>query len=32
MSDEDNAMYSEKWHDLVNSTADEFDELAKLML
>lgn len=31
MSDEDNAMYSKKWHDLVNSTADEFDELAKLM-
>ena len=31
MSDEDNAMYSKKWHDLVNSTADEFDELAKLL-
>ena len=27
MSDEENAMYSKKWHDLVNSTADEFDEL-----
>ena len=27
MSDEDNAMYSKMWHDLVNSTADEFDEL-----
>ena len=27
MSDEDNAMYSKKWHDLVNNTADEFDEL-----
>jgi hypothetical protein len=27
MSDEDNAMYSEKWHDLVNSTVDKFDEL-----
>ena len=31
MSDEDNVMYSKKWHDLVNNTADEFDELAKLM-
>lgn len=31
MSDEHNAMYSKKWHDLVNNTADEFDELAKLM-
>lgn len=27
MSDEETAMYSEKWHDLVNSTADKFDEL-----
>ncbi len=31
MSDEETAMYSKKWHDLVNSTVDEFDELAKLM-
>jgi hypothetical protein len=30
MTDEETAMYSEKWHDLVNNTADEFDELAKL--
>ena len=30
MSDEETAMYSKKWHDLVNNTADEFDELAKL--
>lgn len=27
MSDEETTMYSEKWHDLVNNTADEFDEL-----
>lgn len=31
MSDEENAIYSKKWHELVNSTADEFDELAKLV-
>ena len=31
MTDEDNEMYSKKWHDLVNNTADEFDELVKLM-
>ena len=31
LTDEENAMYSKKWHDLVNNTADEFDELAKLM-
>jgi hypothetical protein len=31
MSDEETAMYSKKWHDLVNNNADEFDELAKLM-
>ena len=31
MTDEETAMYSEKWHDLVNNTADEFDELAKLV-
>lgn len=31
MSDEDNAMYSEKWHDLVNNTADEFDELVRFL-
>ncbi len=31
MSDEDNAMYSKKWHDLVNSTADEFDELVRFL-
>ena len=30
MTDEETAMYSKKWHDLVNNTADEFDELAKL--
>lgn len=27
MSDEDNVMYSKTWHDLVNSTADKFNEL-----
>lgn len=27
MSDEETAMHSKKWHDLVNSTADKFDEL-----
>ena len=31
MSDEETEMYSKKWHDLVNSTADEFDELVKLI-
>lgn len=31
MSAEEIEMYSKKWHDLVNSTADEFDELSKLL-
>ena len=31
MSIEESDMYSKKWHDLVNNTADEFDELAKFM-
>ena len=30
MTDEENAMYSKKWHDLVNNTADEYDVLVKL--
>lgn len=30
MSDEETEMYAKKWHDLVNTTADEFDELVKL--
>lgn len=31
MSDEENEFYTKKWESLVNSTADEFDELAKLL-
>ncbi len=31
MSLEENEYYSKKWHDLVNSVADEFDELVKLI-
>jgi hypothetical protein len=29
MSIEESDMYSKKWHDLVNNTADEFDDLVK---
>ncbi len=32
MADEQNAYYSRKWKNLVNSVADEFDELIKMML
>ena len=30
LSDDEIKMYTKKWHDLVNTTADEFDELVKL--
>ena len=32
MSAEETDMYAKKWHDLVNSVADEFDEIVKLMI
>lgn len=31
MSSEEVDLYSQKWHDLVNSVADEFDELVKIL-
>ena len=32
LSDEETEVYSKKWHDLVNSTADEFDEIVKTLI
>ena len=32
IDDEQTAYYTKKWEDLVNSVADEFDELIKMML